>query len=167
MPTSNSNMRFPENFREFIIVLNRFQVEYMIIGGYAIGAYGYARGTNDLDIFINATPENAQKMKQACAAYGIDEKHIELDMFLVPKMVVIGEPPLRIEVLKKLDTVDFQYAYARVKTVQVDKLPLRVVSLDDLILLKQAAVKGRDKARDTEDLSFLQKLKASLTNKKG
>lgn len=166
MPKNNPNTRFPKNFREFIVELNRYQVEYMIIGGYAVGAYGYARGTNDLDIFINATLENAQKMRQACVSYGIAEEQLELDMFLVPKMVVIGEPPLRIEVLKKLDTVDFQYAFARTKIIQVDGLSLRVVSLDDLILLKQAAVKGRNKARDTEDLTFLQKLKASLTKKK-
>jgi predicted nucleotidyltransferase len=166
MLMSNPNTRFPANFREFIIELNRYEVEYMIIGGYAVGAYGYARGTNDLDIFINATDENAQKMRQACLAYGIEEDQLEIEMFLVPKMVVIGEPPLRIEVLKKLDTVDSKYAFERVKIVQIDELPLRVVSLDDLILLKKAAVKGRNKARDSEDLTFLQKLKASLSGKK-
>lgn len=56
---SNPNTKFPDNFREFIIELNRFEVEYMLIGGYALGAYGHMRGTNDLDIFINATEDNA------------------------------------------------------------------------------------------------------------
>ncbi len=88
-------------------------------------------------------------------------------MFLVSKMVVIGEPPLKIELLKKLDTVDFRYAYERARTVTVDNVPIKVVSLDDLILLKKAAIKGRSKARDTEDLSFLEKLKAKLTKKRG
>ena len=53
----------------------------------------------------------------------------------------------------------------RVKTMQVDNLSVPVVNLNDLILLKHAAVKGRNKARDSEDLSFLQKLKAALTNR--
>lgn len=163
---NNQNTKFPENFKEFIFELNRFNVEYMLIGGYALGAYGHTRGTNDLDIFINATEENADRMIEACLAYGIPKNSLEIEMFLVPKMVVIGEPPLRIEILKKLDTVDFKYAHARAKTVNVDNLPIRVVSLDDLILLKKAAVKGRNKTRDSEDLSFLKKLKASLSAKR-
>ena len=137
----------------------------MLIGGYAVGTYGHVRTTGDLDIFINATPENAQRMKQACVSYGIAEEDLTLDMFLVPRMVVIGKAPLRIEIIKKLDAVDFPYAYARIQTAQIDNLPLKVVSLDDLILLKHAAVQGRSKARDSEDLSFLQKLKAALGKK--
>lgn len=164
---SNPNTKFPDNFREFIVELNRFEVEYMLIGGYALGTYGHMRGTNDLNISINATENNAQKMTKAWVAYGIPEEGIEKEMFLVSKMVVIGEPPLKIELLKKLDTVDFRYAYERARTVTVDNVPIKVVSLDDLILLKKAAIKGRSKARDTEDLSFLEKLKAKLTKKRG
>lgn len=89
-------------------------------------------------------------------------------MFLVPKMVGIGEIPLRIEILKKLDTIDFKYAFQRGRQVVVDGLHINVVSLEDLILLKQAAVKGRNKSRDSEDLTFLQKLKENLfSNTKG
>ncbi len=163
---SNLNTQFPQHFREFLIELNRYEVEYMVIGGYALGAYGHGRGTNDLDIFIDATTENAKRIWQACVSYGIDEDSLSMEMFLVPRMIAVGEAPFRIEIIKKLDVVDFQYAYARTETVQVDSLPVRVVGLDDLILLKHAAVKGRSQARDTEDLSFLQKLKASLNKNK-
>lgn len=163
--SSGLNTKLPGSFREFLMELNRHSVEYMLIGGYAVGNYGHVRTTGDMDIFINATAENAQRMKQACVAYGIAEEDLTLDMFIVPRMVVIGTSPLRIEILKKLDAVDFQYAYARTKTVQVDNLSVCVVGLDDLILLKHAAVKGRSKARDTEDLSFLQKLKAAQNKK--
>ena len=88
-------------------------------------------------------------------------------MFLVPKMIGIGEPPLRIEILKKLDTVDFNYAYERSELKKVDGLDIRVVGLDDLILLKRAAAQGRSKARDSEDLTFLEKLKSRLSRRKG
>ena len=101
-----SNNLFPQNFREFIIELNSQNVEYMIIGGNAMGAYGHLRGTNDLDIFIHATRENAQKMIAACLGFGIPAGSLKEEMFLVEKMVGIGVPPLRIELLKKLDTVD-------------------------------------------------------------
>ena len=164
--SSNLNTRFPQHFREFLIELNNFGVAYAIIGGYALGAYGHARGTNDLDIFIDTTEENAQKMIQACVAYGIPEDSLMQEMFLLPKLVGIGEYPFRIKILKKLDTIDFQYAYARAKTMQVDGLSVPVVDLNDLILLKRAAVKGRSKARDAEDLSYLQKLKTTLARRK-
>ena len=162
---SSLNTYLPQHFREFLIELDRHQAEYIVIGGYALGAYGRARGTNDLDVFINATEVNARKMKQACVSYGIPDESLTLEMFMVPRMIAIGEFPMRIEIIKKLDTIDFKYAYARAKTMQVDNLSVPVVGLNDLILLKHAAVKGRSKARDSEDLSFLQKLKAALTKK--
>ena len=165
MTKINPNDKFPIHFKEFIIELNKYKVEYILIGGYAMGAYGHIRSTNDLDIFINATESNVDRMMQACIGYGIPKESIQKDMFLVQKMIGIGQPPLRIEVLKKLDVVDFKYAYQRVHKKNVDGVAINVVDLDDLILLKKAAVKGRDKARDSEDLSFLQKLKAKLRSK--
>jgi len=67
-----------------------------------------------------------------------------------------------------LDTIDFKYAFQRGRQVVVDGLHINVVSLEDLILMKQAAVKGRNKSRDSEDLTFLQKLKENLfSNTKG
>ncbi len=157
---SNPNNVFPSHFREFIEALNKNEVQYILIGGYAVGAYGYIRGTGDLDIFINSTEENAEKAILACIEYGIPKEKLAKEMFIVPKMIGIGEIPLRIEILKKLDIVDFQYAFERVIKTVVDGVSINVISLDDLILLKKAAVKGRDKPRDTEDLKFLQKLKA-------
>lgn len=133
-----SNNLLPHNFRDFIIQLNKYNVEYMIIGGFAMGSYGHFRGTNDLDIFINATEENAERMLKA---------------------------PLRIEVLKKLDAVDFEYAYERVVKKRIDGIDMNVVDLDDLILLKKAAKQNRNKPRDTEDLTFLEKLKSKFKGK--
>ena len=163
---NKTNNKFPSHFRDFIIELNKHSVEYMLIGGYALGVYGHIRATNDLDIYINATEHNASKMVKVCIAYGIPEASIKKEMFLVQKMIGIGEPPLRIEIIKKLDLIDFKYAFQRIKKVKVDGISINVIDLDDLILLKKAAIKGRNKSRDTEDLYFLEKLKASLKLKK-
>ncbi len=138
----------------------------MLIGGYALGFYGHIRATNDLDIYINATEENALKMVKACVDYGIPGKSVNKEMFLVQKMIGIGQPPLRIEILKKLDIVDFKFIFQRAKRANVDGVSINVVDLDDLILLKKAAIKGRNKSRDIEDLSFLEKLKARLRVKR-
>lgn len=167
MMRNKPNNRFPSHFRDFINELNKNEVEYLLIGGYAMGAYGHHRGTGDLDIFINATEANAEKLMKASIAYGIPAEQVKKEMFLVPKIVGIGQPPLRIELLKKLDTLDFAYAYQRVEKKKVDGLEIRVASVDDLIILKKAAQKGRSKARDSEDLTFLQKLKDKLKRNKG
>lgn len=133
----------------------------MLIGGYALGVYGHIRATNDLDIYINSNDDNAAKMVKACVDYGIPQDSIKKEMFLVPKMIGIGQPPLRIEILKKLD-IDFEFAFQRARKVTVDNVSINVVDLDDLILLKKAAVKGRNTSRDSEDLSFLEQLKRKI-----
>lgn len=167
MRRDTPNNRFPSHFRDFIHELNKKDVEYLLIGGYAMGFYGHHRGTGDLDIFVNATEANADKLFKASIDYGIPESQLKKEMFLVPKMVGIGQPPLRIEILKKLDTIDFEYAYQRVEMKKVDGLDIRVASVDDLILLKKATQGGRSKARDTEDLTFLEMLKNKLKSNQG
>jgi len=163
---SVENHIFPSHFRDFITQLNAHKVEYMLIGGFAMGAYGHMRGTNDLDIFINATDENAERAMNACLAYGIDKNEVQKEMFITPKMIGIGQPPLRIEVLKKLDNVDFKYAFQRIKKTTLDGIEIKVVGLEDLRLLKKAAVKGRNMARDQEDLKFIEKLLAKLKRRR-
>ena len=163
---TNSNHFLPNHFREFVQQMNVLNVEYLLIGGYAMGAYGHIRATSDLDLFINATEENAAKMVQVCINYGIPEADIKMEMFLLPKMIGIGEPPLRIEILKQLGVVDFQYAFKRAIVMDVDNLTLNVISIDDLILLKKSAAEDRNSTKDTGDLIFLQKLKESGIKKK-
>ena len=152
---SNLNNYFPDYYKDFIRSLNKHDVEYLLIGGYSMGVHGHIRATNDLDIFLNATSDNAKKAINAMVEYGIPKEQLTEEMFLVPRMMVLGDPPFKIDILKKLDTIDFKYAYQRVKNVVFDGLEVKVISIDDLILLKKAAVKGRDKIRDRQDLDFL------------
>ena len=75
---NKANNKFPGHFKDFIVELNKHKVEYMLIGGYALGVYGHIRATNDLDIYINATEENGVKMVNACVDYGIPEENIHI-----------------------------------------------------------------------------------------
>ena len=161
----SENNQFPTHYKDFLNSLNKHQVEYLLIGGYAMGAYGHIRGTNDLDIFIQASDSNANRMLDACVEYGIPREELATEMFLIPKMIGIGDPPLRIEILKTVGSFDFDYAYSRKVTRGVDGVDINVVDIDDLILLKKQAIKERSKARDKEDLSFLEKLKSKLSKK--
>ncbi len=153
------NDLLPADFKEFIENLNQKNVEYLIIGGYALGAYGHIRATKDLDIYINPSLENATKMRDVCIAYRIPAEQVSVQMFQVPQVVDIGDEPFKIEILKKLDVVDFNYAYQRRTIITIDNIKLNIASIEDMILLKQAAVKDRNEARDKEDLEFLKKKK--------
>ena len=102
----SENNQFPTHYKDFLNALSKHKVEYLLIGGYAMGAYGHIRGTNDLDIFIHASNSNAKRMLDACIDYGIPKNELTIEMFLVPKMIGIGEPPLRIEILKTVGSFD-------------------------------------------------------------
>jgi hypothetical protein len=87
-------------FKEFLKSLNSNSVEYLLIGGYAVGIYGHIRATNDLDIWVNISPENAAKIERALREFGFDARELTSGLFLARNNVVrMGVPPIRIEIL--------------------------------------------------------------------
>ena len=97
------------DFKEFLKLLNLNHVEYLLIGGYAVGIYGHIRATNDLDIWVNVNPENAARIERALSEFGF-AAGLTSGLFLVPNNVVrMGVPPIRIEVLTSISGVDFGY----------------------------------------------------------
>jgi hypothetical protein len=62
----------PPDFKEYLNLLNALQVEYLLIGGYAVGYYGYPRATHDMDIWIAIHPENAERIVSALKEFGFD-----------------------------------------------------------------------------------------------
>ena len=68
------------DFKEFLKLLNSNHVEYLLIGGYAVGIYGYIRATNDLDIWVNISPQNAAKIEKALREFGFAPAALTLDL---------------------------------------------------------------------------------------
>ncbi|GAB4145145.1 MAG: hypothetical protein Fur0046_22700 [Cyanobacteria bacterium J069] len=99
----------PSDFKDFLRLLNSKQVEYLLIGGYAVGYYGYARATADIDIWIAINPENAQKVVDAIREFGFNVEGLTSELFLQPNKVArMGVPPFRIEVLTTISGVSFE-----------------------------------------------------------
>jgi predicted nucleotidyltransferase len=139
------------DFKELLNLLNEEQVEYLLIGGYAVAVYGYPRGTVDIDFWIAVTPENADRLMRAMNRFGFGNV-VARDWFLDPdKVVRMGHPPYRVEILTKISGVDFINCYARRKSAVIDGVPTQVISLEDLKLNKTAS--GREK--DLNDLKHL------------
>jgi hypothetical protein len=101
-------MQLPNDFIEFLNLLTKNQVEYLLIGGYAVGFYGHVRATNDMDVWIKASTENALKAESAIREFGFDLPSLSADKLVEPgKITRMGHPPMRIEVLSSISRVSF------------------------------------------------------------
>ncbi len=141
------------DFKDFLRLLNLHAVEYLLVGGYAVGYYGYPRATGDLDIWIAIDPVNAMKAIAALIDFGIPEKSLSHDLFLEKdKVIRMGVPPVRIELITGASGIRFDECYPNRQVTMIDGIPTNVISLEDLRKNKLAA--GRHK--DLDDLDHLQ-----------
>jgi predicted nucleotidyltransferase len=133
-------------------LLNSARVEYLLIGGYAVGYYGYSRTTLDMDVWIAVEPSNATKMATVMDNFGFPKGSVNKSVFLEKgKILRLGLPPVRLEILTDISGVSFDACYANRKRVTVDGVKVNLISLDDL--LKNKAASGRHK--DLDDLEHL------------
>ncbi len=142
----------PPDFKEFLQALNQSAVDYLLVGGYAVAYHGYPRTTADIDIWIKASRENAPRTMEALRNFGIGGLDASEQMFLTPDRVVrIGVPPLRIELLTGISGVEFDPCFARRIHASIDGIPVQVISREDMLANKRATGMAKD-AADVEQL---------------
>lgn len=147
-----ATLQLPPDFSEFLSLLNSEQVEYLLLGGYAVSFYGVPRATGDMDVWINPTPENAQRLVAALRRFGFANPSITPDRFQQPgQLFRMGVPPLRIELLTSVSGLEFSAAYANRNLARIGETGVAVIHLDDLKTNKRAV--GRRK--DLDDLDNL------------
>lgn len=145
-------IRLPQDFRDFLKLLNFHEVEYLLIGGFAVGYHGYPRATGDMDIWIAVSPENAEKMVTVLKKFGFDDPDMNAELFLKKRQVVrMGMPPIRIEVLTDISGVIFDECYEARVTAFIDDIKVNLISSEHLKKNKKAS--GRIK--DLHDLEYL------------
>jgi hypothetical protein len=136
-----------EDFKEFVALLNSNQVEYLIVGGYALAAYGHPRYTGDLDFWIGTDAINARRVLSALDQFGFGALGIGLeDLTTSDRVIQMGFPPRRIDLLTSIDGVDFAPAFARRVTVDVDGQSLNFISLNDFRTNKLTTGRHKDLA---------------------
>jgi predicted nucleotidyltransferase len=141
-----------DDFKEFLRLLNANRVEYLLVGGYAVGLHGYPRATIDLDVWVQPTPVNAERILQALREFGFAVPVLEPTLFIDPGSIVrFGVPPFRIEVMTSIDGVEFDTCLARAVEFDLDGVRVPVISLADLKVNKRAAGRHKDLA-DLENL---------------
>jgi len=144
---------FNQDFQDFIEALNKTGVEYILVGGYAVVLHGYIRSTADLDVWVDKTEINYQKLKKAFNLFGapiFPKKEFLGNQFDVWG---IGLEPNRIEVLNNVKGVDFFEAFPLCKTFTQNHVEVKYIHLTHLIQAKQAAGRFKDK----DDIEQLKK----------
>lgn len=141
-----------QDFLEFIRLLEEEQVEYLVVGGYAVGIHGFPRYTGDIDFFVAVSEPNAAKLLKVFESFGFGDIGLRSVDFLEPDFVVeIGREPRKIQVLTGIDGVAFDDCYSRRVEVEVGGLGVKFIGKDDLIRNKTASARPKDRI-DVEEL---------------
>ncbi len=150
-------MTLAEDFEDFIQLLNKYKVEYMVVGGYALAFHGKPRHTGDLDIWINVSEQNAQLLLKVVDEFGLKSLNFQKEDFLTEGLISqIGYPPLRIDLLNTIDGVEFIEALSNMQKIELENnFTVNYIGLDDLVKNKKAS--GRK--QDLTDVKTLQKIK--------
>jgi len=147
MPTT----RIPRDFKEFLKLLAAHKARFLLIGGYAVNAFGYVRNTVDMDVWIASDAENLRRVVDAIREFAFPAAPDNL-LHEPDAMVRMGLPPLRIEVLRKISGVEFEDCWPRRVIIEDDDLRIPVISLEDLKRNKAASGRRKD-LLDLDELS--------------
>ena len=146
-------IQLPPDFKEFLKLLNSHRVEYLLIGGYAVGYHGYPRPTGDMDVWIAVKPDNAARVARALTDFGFSPEDVPTSLFMEPGRITrMGVPPLRLEIITGISGVKFEECFARRVTAAIDGVEVDLIALDDLRTNKKASGRHKD-LNDLEQLS--------------
>lgn len=130
---------------EFIALLNSGRVEYVVVGGHAVAFHGHPRLTGDIDFFVRATPENADRLLAVLAEFGFGEMGLTKGELTVPdKVVQLGRPPNRIDLLTSISGVTFDEAWKTRAEGQLGEHVVPFIGMEALIRNKRASNRAKD-----------------------
>lgn len=139
------DMVLPPDFKEFLKLLNNKNIQYLLIGGYAVGYHGYPRATNDMDIWIATNPQTAKKMVIVLKEFGFNTPQLSEELFLKEESVVrMGIAPIRIEILTTISGVDFEECFKQRIVDEIDGVEINIIGLKQLKINKKASGRHKD-----------------------
>lgn len=140
-------MQLHPDFSAFIGCLIAREVRFLVVGGYAVAAHGHPRYTGDLDIWVMVHPENATGVVAALDDFGFGDLGITTSDFAMPQRVVqLGFPPVRIDLLTSIEGVDFEACHPRRIEVDLAGMSVPFIGHADLLRNKEAAGRPQDAA---------------------
>ena len=152
---------FLDETKKFLLLLSKHEVEFIVIGGYAVIYHGYERVTADLDLLLKPDEINKSKLMNAFREYGIIEEDIksiaQLD-FGQPQVFHLGVKPNKIEFLTKINGVTYQEADRKKILLPLMTQQVSILHVEHLIANKMLSDRLKDKA-DVEELQKILRLK--------
>lgn len=146
------SLRSSGDFKELLLLFGEENVKYLIVGGFALAHYGQPRYTKDLDIWIDRSDGNPERVFQALSKFGAPLANVTIEDFADPENIFqIGVEPLRVDILPDISGVDFADAWVRRERSTYGDVPVNVISREDYISNKRASGRPQD-LRDIESL---------------
>jgi len=140
-------MEVQKDFRELLELFNRHNVEYMIVGGYALAFHGAPRYTGDLDIFVRSDSQNAQRIVKALADFGFESVGLTAEDFEKPdKVIQLGVPPVRVDIVTSLTGVAWETASKGAVPGTYGEIQVRYIGRKQFILNKRSIGRQKDLA---------------------
>ena len=151
------NNIFNIDFQDFIKALNNNDVDYILVGGYAVILHGHSRTTGDMDIWVRKTKENYYKIVQAFFEFGMPLFDMSEKNFLLNDKFDVfsfGVPPISIDLMTEAKGLDFDDAFKNSSIHELEGLKIRVIHVNDLIKQKKAV----NRPKDQNDIDHLKPL---------
>lgn len=140
------------DFRDILSALHAENVEFLVVGSYAVAVHGRARATEDLDIWVRPSASNSERVMRALLRFGAPTTMLSAKDFETDGLVFqMGNPPWRIDILTSIDAVSFEEAWTERQQWTVEGLNIPVLSRRHLIVNKRAVGRAKDLA-DAEEL---------------
>jgi len=141
-----------KDFKEFIALLNKHDVKYLVVGGYAVAIHGYPRYTKDLDVWIALSPGNADKMLMVLNDFGFGELELTSEDFTKSDQIIqLGYSPNRIDIITSLTGINFNESYENRLVIDLGDIEVLVIDRDNLKKNKLATGRLQDLA-DAENI---------------
>ncbi|MCP4221209.1 MAG: hypothetical protein GY765_41670 [bacterium] len=148
-------MIFTQDMKDLIEIMERHEVEYVLVGGFAVNFYGYIRTTRDVDILVNPSIENARKMVNALEEFGFGSGGVPTGYFETEGTAIhLGVEPNRIVLPTNLRGISNKEIFQRKERVKFENVLLNIISLEDLLACK----KKSDRLKDLADADELERM---------
>jgi len=145
---------FFEPHRKMLRILREFDVDFILVGGFAVNYYGFNRPTGDMDIWLKPENENKEKLLSALTAYGFNSESIAYVKSLNFKDTLVftcGETPFRIDFLTKISGVEYSEADSQAVKTTMENIGIKIIHIHHLVLSKISNNRTKDKL-DVEEL---------------
>lgn len=145
-------MPLNKDLREFVELFNSNKVEYLVVGAFAVAFHGFPRYTADLDLLVNPTVENADRVLRALSQFGFSSLGIKVqDLTSYGMIVQLGVKPNRIDLLTAISGVTFEDAWMHRRDGELEGVPVQFIGLNDLLRNKEQTGRAKDRG-DAEEL---------------